>query len=206
MVGAFMAEPPLPEELETLFQWLLAKHAEERPTAAETFATLRRIAAALGEEPYTPLEICPHTPENDYQRWHGWAISYQRFELYNEALTCNDRALALRPTDADVLLNRGDILAHLGRLDEALAYSGRSLANGPATNTHRQTNVWDNRGNVLFIARRYPEAEAAYIQALRLNAESLTIWISGHTTRDNEGAPARSQGSAPRRSSTGKRG
>ncbi|HEY1387894.1 MAG TPA: serine/threonine-protein kinase [Ktedonobacterales bacterium] len=176
--AAHMAEPPLPAELETLFQRLLAKHADERPTAAETFAALRRIAAALGEEPYTPPEICPHTPENDYHRWHGWAISYEGFELYDEALACNDRALALAPTKADVLLTRGNILAQLGRLDEALGFYDRALQNYSATDTDHQASVWSSRGNALSLARRFPEAEAAYTQALRLNARSPTTWAN----------------------------
>jgi tetratricopeptide (TPR) repeat protein len=47
-----------------------------------------------------------------------------------EALESYDRALALRPDDAEVLYNRGNALEELGRLDEALENYDYALAVG----------------------------------------------------------------------------
>ena len=51
--------------------------------------------------------------------------------LFDEALASYDRALAVRPDDAEVLFNRGTVLRELNRLDEALASYDRALALQP---------------------------------------------------------------------------
>jgi serine/threonine protein kinase len=179
---ARMPDPPLLPELLKLFRGLLAKRAEDRPTAAEALAVLQRAAAFSGMQPYTAPEILPHTPEHECGKWHNWAISYFRFGQNDDALDRNDRALALASSHSSVLLNhhvltmRGNILGAMGRIEEALTCYDRALARLPASDSNHRSVVLSMRGVYLKDAGYYERAEESFVEALQLTPESPVIW------------------------------
>ena len=79
----------------------------------------------------------------------------------DEALADMEAALAIKPDDAETLLNHANVLKSLNRLDAALAGFDRALAVKPGW-----PQALNNRGTVLQALGRHDEALAAYDQAL----------------------------------------
>lgn len=76
-----------------------------------------------------------------------------------------ERALEIDPHFTDSLLNRGNVLQDMGRVEEALAAYDEILAvkgDSPA--------IWNNRGNVYEAMRRYQDALHCYDRSLALDA------------------------------------
>ena len=69
--------PEVPVPLERLYLSMLAKRAEDRPTAQQVIAGLNAVAERLSLSPYTPPEVLEHSPENEMIYWHGWATAYR---------------------------------------------------------------------------------------------------------------------------------
>jgi serine/threonine protein kinase len=198
----------LPERVERLYERLLAKRAEQRPTAAEALAVLQQAAVDLGEQAYTVPDVFPRTDEHRMEVWHNWAVSYFRFGRDDEALERIDRAYALAPDDIDVLVWRGNILANLGlkaraagrevegkqRLEEALACYARGLAVVPASDTDNRRILCSMRGARLNELMRYAEAEAEYAEALRLMPDDASTWFNRANNTLHWGRTERTQG------------
>ncbi len=180
----------LPIEVEQLYQRLLAKRPADRPTAREALAILRQAAAQLGEEPYTPYDIFTRTDEHRMMKWSNWATTYFRCDLYQDALACNERALALAPHNFTVLVVRGDITAKLAlqartagqeaagirQTQEALDYFSRALQ-VPATDEQR-AGAQGMRAVQLCSLGRHAEAETAYAAALGIDSTHGDIWFN----------------------------
>jgi len=77
-----------------------------------------------------------------------------------------DRAIQLKPQNADFHFNRGNALQTLKRFEEALASFDRALAIKPD-----HVDVLNNRGNVLRSLERLNEALASYDRALAIQPE-----------------------------------
>jgi len=78
-----------------------------------------------------------------------------------EALDKIEAALSLEPTNAEILLNRANVLKAMDRPHDALAGYDRALAARPGW-----PQAENNRGTVLQAVRRFDEALAAYDRAL----------------------------------------
>jgi serine/threonine protein kinase len=165
----------LPERLESLYQACLAKRQEERPTAAEALAGLREAAAALGQRPYTPRSLAPHTTENESVFWVNWAAAHSRLGLFPEAVQCNERALALMPHDPVPLEWRANILLRMGRPGEALTAYEAALAAYPVDDPRRKTPL-GLRALALSRLGRYAEADAAFGESLAVDPEYADAW------------------------------
>ena len=79
---------------------------------------------------------------------------------FADALSCFDRALALRPGDVEVINNRGNALQGLARYDEALAAYDQALAIKPD-----HVPALNNRGSALQQLKRHEEALASFDKA-----------------------------------------
>jgi tetratricopeptide (TPR) repeat protein len=101
--------------------------------------------------------------------------------LFDEAIACYRRALALAPEDAQVLCNLGNALRQKGLLDEALAVTQRAIAQDPAL------SVAHNNLGLILAARGRPEpAAASYIQALELNPGYIDALVNlGNVLRES---------------------
>jgi tetratricopeptide (TPR) repeat protein len=105
--------------------------------------------------------------KNDYfDANHLIAAINARQRNFEEALASCDRALAVRPHDADALVNRGNALQQLKRLDEALASYDRALARRPD-----YAEALSNRGVTLHELRRFDEALTSFKRALAVRPD-----------------------------------
>jgi serine/threonine protein kinase len=196
--------PEAPEGIESLYQRCLAANPADRPTAADVLVALRAGARATGQESYTPPEIVPHTLLNENAHWRQWSIAYRKFELYDEALARNDRALALarqmgseRPELlANTLVVRGNILNDLGaralaahhdaevaRLDQQVETAYQEALNTyPPVSTPEgrrgRSFVWNQIGIFNRQRKRYAHAEDAYARALKLQPDLVDAYLN----------------------------
>jgi tetratricopeptide (TPR) repeat protein len=90
---------------------------------------------------------------------------------HEEALQSIDRSLALRPGDADALLNRGNVLEQLRRYEEALASYDQALA---LRADFAEAAL--NRGIALRYLSRHEEALTSYDRALALRPDYADAW------------------------------
>jgi tetratricopeptide (TPR) repeat protein len=180
----------LPQEAEDLYERLLSKRAEQRPTAAEALSVLQQVAQQLGEDPYIVPEIAPRTDANRVAKWANWAGTYHRFNRYEEALARNERALEIDPNHLNALIIQGSILGELGlaamragRIDEgrrqqeaSLACVDKALEVTPPDDAMHRKMLYNTRGVTLSQMGRYAEAEADYAESLRLAPERANTW------------------------------
>ena len=84
----------------------------------------------------------------------------------DEALASYNRAIALKPNDAEFFNNRGTVLKDLNRLDQALASYDQAIALRPG-----HADAYNNRGVVLMELKRLDEALASYDRAVALKPD-----------------------------------
>ncbi|HLH49852.1 MAG TPA: tetratricopeptide repeat protein [Roseiarcus sp.] len=131
---------------------------------------LRRAFAAymsgdLGEAERLSRAVAAAKPDS-FDAWHLLGFVQAAMGRGEKALQSYDRALALQPSHAEAVVNRGAALHELGRLDEALAAAERAVAlNGGYPPAHA------NRGLALHALRRYGEALAAFDRAIALKRD-----------------------------------
>lgn len=189
--------PDVPANVEVIYRRCMAQDPEDRPTADEVLAALQEGARVAGVEVYTPQELIRHTPYNEWVHWHQWSNAYYRFEVYDKALACNDRALAAaRPIMTDrpdalpaALMTRGNILSELGQhaLSEGktaeaaewdrqaeAAFQESLMARAPATTEEGRRDralVWRQIAIFNTKRRRYDYAEDAYARSIKLQPD-----------------------------------
>ena len=94
--------------------------------------------------------------------WTNLANVLHALKRDGEALDCLDKALALKPGDAEILRLRGNALLSLQRAEEALASFDAALARAPR---HGETLL--NRGTALAALGRHEQALADFDAALQ---------------------------------------
>jgi tetratricopeptide (TPR) repeat protein len=97
---------------------------------------------------------------------------------YEEALTTSEQAINGNGQWGDASLafawdQRGQALAGLNRLDEALAAANRAVALAP-----QSVEAWNNRSVVLWRMENYPEALAAAERVIGLNPSYAQGWFN----------------------------
>ena len=102
-----------------------------------------------------------------------------------EALEYQDRALALRPKDARLLSNRGNMLQSLGRVEEALQAFDAALALDADLLT-----TWVNRGALHLDQGDPEEALRCFREALRIDPEDPTANLDAGLVQNLEGRHA----------------
>ncbi len=182
----------LPIEIEQLYQALLAKRPEDRPTAGQALAVLQQGAVQLGKTPYT-LGWFPLTDEQSQARWNDWAATCFRFDRIEDALIRNEHALAIDPHDFGTLHTRGAIVGRLGQLaqkeqkagqaaesdrpqEEALGWYDRALS--AATTESERSMAQNSRAAQLSHMGRYADAEVTYATALAVDSRNGYIWFN----------------------------
>lgn len=138
---------------------------------------LNRAIASYNRGKFSEAEVlCREiitTKEDFFEALHFLAIVQARLGRANDALASYDRALAVRPNDADALNNRGIVLQQLNRLDEALASYAEALTLKP-----KNANTLYNRGNALGKLKRFEEALASYERALAVQPNHVAALIN----------------------------
>jgi len=103
---------------------------------------------------------------NFFDALHLLAIVQTSLGKLNQALVSYDRALVVRPDDADVLNNRGNALKKLRRFNEALASYDQALSKRPDF-----AEALNNRGVTLNELGRFDEALANFDRACTLRPD-----------------------------------
>ena len=104
----------------------------------------------------------------------NWLMSQGRWD---EALAQSRQALAVLPTDPEVLNNLSLIFLHQGNLDEAIAQAQKSIQSQPRSTGNRQTlaRVYLQKGD-------FTAAAAALKEAIQINPETPEMWCNlGYT-------------------------
>lgn len=101
-----------------------------------------------------------------------------RYGVSNELL---NRAIALRPNEAQFVMNLGNALREEGRLEAAIDAFGRALRLDP-----RLSDVHFNLGMAYAELGRHPEAIAAFERFLGPRPDGHALWRLGGTLREQE--------------------
>ena len=103
--------------------------------------------------------------DNFFAHYNGGKVLTE-LKCYDEAVTCYDRAIALRPDHADACHDRAALLRHLRRYREALDSCGRAIALCPG-----YADAHNTRGGVLWDLARYEEALICCDRAIALDPD-----------------------------------
>jgi tetratricopeptide (TPR) repeat protein len=103
----------------------------------------------------------------------GLATALEQQGLPQEALKAYDRAVRLRPDDAELLASRGTILHRLRKFDEAIADNQRAHALNPAS-----PYICNNVGAALQLLCRDEEALRWFDKALALKPDLIMALIN----------------------------
>jgi CHAT domain-containing protein/tetratricopeptide (TPR) repeat protein len=132
-------------------------------------------------------------PSVDYINWmiKGFELCSQK--RWEEALTCFDYALDIKPDNRQTWVNRGIVLLHLGRYQETIESCDQALelkfdnlesshkdSKKSDDDSFRSQNchIWSCRGQALFRLNMYEEAIANYDRALFLKQDYHEVWIN----------------------------
>lgn len=159
---------------------MLDSSADQRPTSSEVLAGLQDTARRIGQTVYFPSEVVESTRDNQHIFWHSWAVAYQHFGQYTEALAKENRGIAVDPGHLYGYESRGNIHQLTNQLDLALADYDRALTayrermpDNPA-----QKVVWAMRGACLRKMGRYAEAEESYARSVQFDPEHAVVWYN----------------------------
>lgn len=97
-----------------------------------------------------------------------------RFEV---ALQAFEQLLKLEPAESGWWIGRGQMLAQLGRSDEALESFGKAAV--PEAKPADRAKAWNLRGMVLLSKANYEEAAKSFDQARELEPENECPWYNG---------------------------
>lgn len=173
----------LPDALLLVYNKCLAKDPAARPSAREALHLLQEAAGELGHRPYQIPEILAHTPDNEASIWQNLSTVYARFRYFERALDWNDWALQRDPDSRTALLTRANILSQVGGVDEAIKAYEKALAVTPETDRVALNTVYSNYGTMLGRARRFDEAEVAFVKAVEAVPEAADTWNNRGTNQ-----------------------
>ncbi|MDX2042202.1 MAG: tetratricopeptide repeat protein [Acidobacteriota bacterium] len=140
------------------------------------------VASAALEEDYAEvlyqLEKLPNIKsENKFYYWALRGGALLGIGRDNEALTCIDQALKLKPDEPTIWTARGQLLTELGLHEEAIASYDRALALSPD-----EPNAWFLRGTAFYHLNRYEEAIESLDRGLAINPDAERAWIERGVT------------------------
>lgn len=168
----------LPEQLQRLYQQMLAKRPEDRPSMAEALAMLQEIARSLGIEVYAPNDLLSPTGEATVAFWFRWAAVYMRFERYSEALVRAEAALRVAPRNPAAVRLLAAILAELGRYVDAVAACALALEVVAPEEGRERGLILGQLGAALSSLERDSEAEAAFAETTALMPIDADAWFN----------------------------
>ena len=140
----------------------LAKKREER------FATIDDLLEEVTQIYCNQFSMTPRAIPSDSELTH-WdynnrGVTYDRLELFNEALADYNCAIKLNPQFATAFNNRGSVNDALGRLDQALADYTHSIELDPTDKI-----VYYNRAHTYAKLQCHEESIRDYTQAISLD-------------------------------------
>lgn len=97
------------------------------------------------------------------EQYYGDGVNFSHAGKYADALTAYDKAVFIRPNNADAWLERGVALENLGRYSDAVDSYDKAIVLQPA-----YAEAWYNRGIALRKLGRYADAISSYDKAIAI--------------------------------------
>jgi tetratricopeptide (TPR) repeat protein len=175
-----------------------------REQTGENYAIIGKKEAWARNERDNSREICgnPNRSENQVSPEREPFDDPDNFDEIVAAFECS---VMLEPDNGDVLVNKGDFLAELGRYEEAVSEYSRALERSPGDartwlnqcmllarlgrleealssctraleRLPDDSKAWNNKGVLLAGLGRYEEAVLAYARALELSPDNPKVW------------------------------
>ena len=117
------------------------------------------------------LRLLTQIEPQNYRYWIALSEAYVRINRPARALNSAERALSINPQSADALLWKGIALAAAKRRKEAIETLNMSLQGNPVY----PLLAWNALGQTYYGLKLYPEAIAAYREALKLAPEDRSV-------------------------------
>ncbi|MDD1696459.1 MAG: tetratricopeptide repeat protein [Methanoregula sp.] len=106
-------------------------------------------------------------------QYYADGINFSSRGQYAEAVAAYDKAVFIRPGNADAWNNRGVALENLGQYSEAVSSYDRAVILQPG-----YAGAWYNRGVALRKMGRYADAVISYDKALAINPSYPEAWLN----------------------------
>jgi tetratricopeptide (TPR) repeat protein len=106
-------------------------------------------------------------------QYYGDGVNLSNLGQYADAVAAYDKAVFIRPGNADAWNNRGVALDKLGQYSEAVASYDKAVAILPG-----YADAWYNRGVALRKLGRYADAVSSYDKALAADPGYIEAWLN----------------------------
>ncbi len=141
---------------------------------------LSKVAITLGIILLVVLICPPVTAYADLaNQYFSEGINFSKLGQYSDAVASYDKAVFIRPNDADVWNNRGIALDNLYRYSDAVASYDKAIVIRP-----NDADVWNNRGIALRKLGWYAEAVASYDKAIAIKPDYANAWLNRGVAQD----------------------
>jgi hypothetical protein len=117
--------------------------------------------------------VPPVTAADLAEQYYGEAVNLSNLGQYADAVAAYDKAVFIRPNNADAWNNRGVALDSLGQFSEAVSSYDKAVTLQPGS-----ADAWYNRGIALRKLGRYADAVASYDKALAANPGYIEAWLN----------------------------
>jgi len=119
------------------------------------------------------LLVLPVTAADLADQYYGDGINFSTIGRYADAVAAYDKAVFIRPGNADAWSNRGVALENLGQYSEAVSSYDKAVTLQPG-----YADAWYNRGVAFRKMGRYADAVASYDKALAINPSYAEAWLN----------------------------
>lgn len=117
--------------------------------------------------------VPPVTAADLADQYYSDGVNLSKLGQYSEAVAAYDKAVFMRPTNADAWNNRGVALENLGQYSEAVSSYDKAVTLQPG-----YADAWYNRGVALRKLGRYADAVASYNKALAASPGYVDAWLN----------------------------
>ena len=133
-----------------------------------------RISVIPGVILLVILLMCPPVTAADLaEQYYLDAVNFSTHGQYADALASYDKAVFIRPNNADAWLNRGVVLENLGQFSEAVDSYDKAIILQPA-----YAEAWYNRGIALRKLGRYADAISSYDKAIAVRPSYIEALLN----------------------------
>jgi|GEM_PF-3055813 len=119
------------------------------------------------------LMVSPVAAADLGEQYYGDGVNFSHAGKYADALTAYDKAVFIRPNNADAWLERGVALENLGRYSDAVDSYDKAIVLQPA-----YAEAWYNRGIALRKLGRYADAISSYDKAIAIRPSYIEALLN----------------------------
>jgi tetratricopeptide (TPR) repeat protein len=107
------------------------------------------------------------------EQYYSDGVNFSNAGQYADALASYDKAVFIRPNNADAWLNRGVVLENLGQFSDAVDSYDKAIILQPA-----YAEAWYNRGIALRKLGRYADAISSYDKAIAIRPSYIEALLN----------------------------